>query len=175
MFFTYMYRELRRRHRQAILTAIGLALGICLVVTVSAAAGGVRDAQSQVLHSLYGVGTDITVTQSAARGTGGPFQVGMNPEDQKQQGKRFSRDRVESTMGLSLVSVNKVSSIAGLDGVDSAVGGLTLSSIHVSGKFAKLTGGGSAGGGSSSSASQPSSGSSTSSARPRWHPSRSVP
>jgi len=28
MFFTYVYRELRRRHRQALLTALGLAVGV---------------------------------------------------------------------------------------------------------------------------------------------------
>ena len=28
MFFTYVFRELRRRHRQALLTALGLAVGV---------------------------------------------------------------------------------------------------------------------------------------------------
>jgi ABC-type antimicrobial peptide transport system permease subunit len=149
VFFTYLYRELRRRHRQAILTSLGLALGIALVVTVSAASGGVRDAQSQVLHSLYGVGTDMTVTQSAARGTGGPFQMGLNPGSQQQQGKHFSRDRVDSTRGLAFVSDSRVTTIAGLNNVDSAVGGLTLSSIHITGNFAKFAGGGFPGAGAS--------------------------
>jgi len=36
MFFTYIYRELRRRHRQALLTALGLAVGVGLVVAVTA-------------------------------------------------------------------------------------------------------------------------------------------
>ena len=58
-------RELRRRHRQALLTALGLAVGVALVVAVTAYAGGVSKAQDQVLQSLYGVGTDITVTQTA--------------------------------------------------------------------------------------------------------------
>ena len=63
MFFTYIWRELRRRHRQALLTALGLAVGVGLVVAVTAYAGGVSKAQDQVLQSLYGVGTDISVTQ----------------------------------------------------------------------------------------------------------------
>lgn len=67
MFFTYIYRELRRRHRQALLTAVGLAVGVGLVVAVTAYADGVAQAQDEVLHSLYGVGTDITVTQTAER------------------------------------------------------------------------------------------------------------
>jgi hypothetical protein len=37
----------------------------------------VRDAQSDVLHSLYGVGTDITVTQAPKAGTGGPGRFGF--------------------------------------------------------------------------------------------------
>ncbi len=140
MFFTYLYRELRRRHRQAILTALGLALGVCLVVTVAATASGVRDAQGQVLHSLYGVGTDITVTQRAQPGAGGPMQFGMNPGEDQRQGQKFSRDRVTTSMGLSLVSTDKVATIKGLGGVGSAVGGLLLNSVHMSGKFAMVPG-----------------------------------
>src|SRR5215831_13312602 len=67
MFLTYLRRELRRRMRQAIFIAVGLALGIGLVVTVTAASAGVRKAQSQVLKSLYGVGTDVTVTGKAPK------------------------------------------------------------------------------------------------------------
>ena len=64
MFLTYLGRELRRRVRQASRIAIGLALGIGLVITVTALSAGVKNAQGQVLHSLYGVGTDITVTKT---------------------------------------------------------------------------------------------------------------
>ncbi len=140
MFLTYLFRELRRRHRQAALTALGLALGICLVVTVSATAGGVHDAQNQVLHSLYGVGTDISVTKSAQRGSGGPQRFAMNPGTKQKQGQSFSRDAVTTTTGLALVSDTKVTSISALHGVSAAVGGLTLSSMQVSGKFAKVAG-----------------------------------
>src|SRR5437016_6518465 len=55
LFFTYLARELRRRRRQAFVVALGLALGVGLVVTVSAMAAGVRSAQGKVLKSLYGV------------------------------------------------------------------------------------------------------------------------
>ena len=61
-FFTYLRRELRRRMRQAVVTAAGLALGIGLVITVTALSSGVRSAQGKVLGALFGVGTDITVT-----------------------------------------------------------------------------------------------------------------
>ena len=42
---------------------MGLAVGVALVVAVTAYAAGVGKAQDQVLQSLYGVGTDITVSQ----------------------------------------------------------------------------------------------------------------
>ena len=67
MFVTYLVRELRRRKRQACFIALGLAVGIGLVITVTAASAGVKNAQSTVLHSLYGVGTDITVTTAPSR------------------------------------------------------------------------------------------------------------
>src|SRR6266851_4786870 len=66
-FITYLRRELRRRIRQAVFIALGLALGIGLVVTVTAASAGVKKAQSDVLSSLYGVGTDVTVTGKPPR------------------------------------------------------------------------------------------------------------
>jgi ABC-type lipoprotein release transport system permease subunit len=62
---TYLRRELRRRLRQTILVSFGLAVGIGLVITVTAVSRGVRDAQKTALANLYGVGTDITVTVAA--------------------------------------------------------------------------------------------------------------
>ena len=61
MFVIYLVRELRRRMRQAVFIALGLAVGIGLVITVTAASWGVKNAQATVLHSLYGVGTDTLI------------------------------------------------------------------------------------------------------------------
>ena len=144
MFFTYIFRELRRRHRQALLTALGLAVGVGLVVAVTAYAGGVSTAQNTVLHSLYGVGTDITVSQTQKLAQGGPQQFNMNPGSQKKQGKAFSRDSVRSAPGQQSISVTKVTSLKTLGGVSQAAGGLTLASTHLSGKFATATSQGSA-------------------------------
>src|SRR5205823_2078019 len=72
MFFTYLRRELRRRMRQAIFIALGLALGVGLVITVTAASAGVKNAQGTVLHALYGVGTDVTVTKTPKAGSFSP-------------------------------------------------------------------------------------------------------
>ncbi len=66
MFFvTYLRRELRHRMLQAGLVALGLALGVGLVVAAAAVSAGVKKAQSGVLSALYGVGTDLTVTGHA--------------------------------------------------------------------------------------------------------------
>ena len=77
MFFTYLRRELRRRMRQAIFIALGLALGVGLVITVTAASAGVKNAQGTVLHALYGVGTDVTVTKTPKAGSFTPGSFGF--------------------------------------------------------------------------------------------------
>jgi ABC-type antimicrobial peptide transport system permease subunit len=151
MFFTYIYRELRRRHRQALLTALGLAVGVGLVVAVTAYAGGVSKAQEQVLHSLYGVGTDITVTQTAKLTQGGPQSFKMDPGSQSKQGKAFSRAAIRSAPGQQSLAATKVTQTAALVGVKQAVGGLTLTSMNVSGKFAQASSQGGAGPGASTS------------------------
>ena len=66
MFFTYLGRELRRRRKAALVVASGLALGIALVIVVSSVSSGMSQAQDKVLQSLYGLGTDMTVTKAAA-------------------------------------------------------------------------------------------------------------
>ena len=99
MFLTYLRRELRRRMRQAIFIALGLALGIGLVITVTAASSGVSSSQGTVLHSLYGVGTDVTVTQTPTAGSGGPTRFGFgggNPGSRPSAGTSFSRSVLTS-------------------------------------------------------------------------------
>ena len=163
MFFTYVYRELRRRHRQALLTALGLAVGVALVVAVTAYAGGVSNAQDEVLHSLYGVGTDITVSQQQKMDEAGPQRFGMQPPDQAKQGKKFNRSAVMTSPGQQSISTTKLTTIAGLNGVDAVTGSMSMTVMNVQGKFAKVTGSGSAGASSSGSAAgaQPAGGSST--------------
>ena len=74
MYGTYLRRELAGRKKQTVIVAVGLAIAIALVIVVNALSAGVRDAQTQALASVYGVGTDLTVTgPPAVRGsdTGG--------------------------------------------------------------------------------------------------------
>src|SRR5688572_740581 len=70
-----MLAELRRRSGRTILTALGLAVGIGLVVTVTALSTGLDRAQAAVLAPLTGVGTDMSVSRpidfSDSAGQGG--------------------------------------------------------------------------------------------------------
>ncbi|MGA8427198.1 MAG: ABC transporter permease [Candidatus Dormiibacterota bacterium] len=144
LYFRFLARELRRRSRSATVVAIGLALGVGLVVTVTAAAAGVKTAQGEVLHSLYGVGTDITVTEPATSGSGA-FHFGGGPTTRAQAGTPFSRDHVSSSAGLSTFSAKTTTSISKEKGVSAAAGALTLVSLHVTGTFPSFSGGGGGG------------------------------
>src|SRR5215813_13512072 len=143
-FITYLRRELRRRMRQAIFIALGLALGIGLVVTVTAASAGVKKAQSDVLRSLYGVGTDVTVTGKAPKppspGSGPPqggqtFQIGpggaqvcTNGKCRNAAGQKI--DHLESA-SYGPIGQSKVAAISRLRGVKAAAGGLALSDTSI--------------------------------------------
>ncbi|WP_255371616.1 ABC transporter permease [Cellulosimicrobium sp. CUA-896] len=97
MFLTYLRRELGNRRKQTVVVAVGLALAVALVVVVSSVSAGVQAAQTTVLASVYGVGTDITVTQPGERGAGGPgrFDVGAEDGATDEDGSRtFSQDRL---------------------------------------------------------------------------------
>ena len=140
MFFaTYLRRELRRRMRQAIFVALGLAVGIGLVVTVSAASAGVKKAEASVLSSLYGVGTDVTVTGQAPQPklpsngqvpkggtqiTGGPngVEVCQNGKCENAAGKTISS---LAPQYLPIKSA-EVADVARLHDVLAAAGGLSL-------------------------------------------------
>jgi ABC-type antimicrobial peptide transport system permease subunit len=139
MFFTYLADELRRRRRQAFVVSLGLALGIALVVVVTAMAAGVQDAQSTVLHSLYGVGTDITVTRTADQGStpGGPLRLGSSDQ--------FSNDQIVTNPGQATFNVERVDRVAAADAVAAASGGLMLTSLHVEGDLPTFDTGGTQG------------------------------
>jgi ABC-type antimicrobial peptide transport system permease subunit len=139
MFFTYLWRELRRRARQALFIALGLALSVGLVITVIASSGGVKDAQASVLHSLYGIGTDVTVTTPAAKGSAGPFKVLLNGGLPK-AGTKFDKDTLlSSATGLGTFNSATVARIASLPHVSAAAGGLVLSDLDVSGTMPTIT------------------------------------
>jgi putative ABC transport system permease protein len=153
MFFTYLWRELRRRARQAIFIAIGLALGIGLVITVTAAASGVKNAQASVLHSLYGVGTDITVTKtpttsaSGAGGFGFSFRQSTGTSSRPKAGTTINDNTLTSDITLGSLKSSDVTTVSDLKNVAAAAGGLTLTDRTVSGKVPSFNTGSTGGGG----------------------------
>jgi ABC-type antimicrobial peptide transport system permease subunit len=148
MFFTYLGRELRRRARQASMIAIGLALGIGLVITVTALSAGVKNAQGQVLHSLYGVGTDITVTKTPTASSRPAFGF-RGAFGNRARGKGGTKIDVDNLASVSLgkISTTSVSTISRLHNVAAASGGLTLTDTKISGKIPSFNSSGGSGGG----------------------------
>src|SRR5262249_15030084 len=97
---------------------------IALVITVTAMSSGVKTAQGRVLQSLYGVGTDITVTTATSAtppGGGGFFTPGPKAE---------VSDTVSSPT-LGSLSGSAVTAIARLHAVAADAGGLVLTEIRL--------------------------------------------
>ncbi|MDQ1605064.1 MAG: hypothetical protein QOE01_2909 [Actinomycetota bacterium] len=139
VFFVYLARELRRRARQATFIALGLAVAVGLVLSVTAASAGVKSAQGKVLQSLYGVGTDITVTRAPTQAQGGPLGFGVRSGNGDQQrpkaGTTFTRDNLTSGPQLGALKASSVTQVRSVQGVADAVGALTLTDVRVSGKL----------------------------------------
>jgi ABC-type lipoprotein release transport system permease subunit len=150
MFFTYLRRELRRRMRQAVFIALGLALGVGLVITVTAASAGVKNAQGTVLHALYGVGTDVTVTKTPTAGsfTPGSFGFGFRTGTNKRPaaGTKINTSTLAAGATLASISASSVAAVAGLHDVSAAAGGLTLNDRTLSGTVPAINTSGGGGG-----------------------------
>jgi ABC-type antimicrobial peptide transport system permease subunit len=156
MFYAgYMLAELRRRLGRTVVTAVGLAVGIGLVITVSALSSGLDDAQAKVLAPLTGVGTDLSVSRTinidprtgpqglsdadrkALREEAGGARFGLRQLGEP--GTKFERDDFIPTGRLSFPA-SRVSSIRSKDGVKDAAGSLTLTAVHISGTVPEQTG-----------------------------------
>ncbi|MFD7918123.1 ABC transporter permease [Streptomyces sp. NPDC059740] len=137
MFFTYLRRELRRRRKASLVVAVGLGLGIALVIVVASVSTGMQKAQGSVLQSLYGLGTDMTVTKAATAPDSGSgndrrrfnFKARDEGDDSRQ-----SSDRV-MVQGFQTLSEATVAKVADQKGVAQAVGGLRLQVLKIDGQF----------------------------------------
>jgi putative ABC transport system permease protein len=145
MFVTYLRRELRRRIRQATFIALGLAVGIGLVITVMAASSGVRSAQATVLQNLYGVGTAATVTKAPSAGSFTPGGRNFNLKP----GATVKIDSLTATRSLGSLDSSAVTTISKLKGVAAAGGALTADNVDTTFKIPDFSSGGSGGSGAS--------------------------
>src|SRR5206468_428496 len=89
----YAASELRRRAGRTILTALGLAAGVGLVIGIIGVSQGLDDAQQHVLAPLKKVGTDVLVTRVAgattpANGTSTDGSTTSTTAPNGQQGNR---------------------------------------------------------------------------------------
>ena len=149
MFATYLRRELGNRKRQTIIVAIGMALAIGLVIIVSSISAGVKNAQAQVLESIYGVGTDITVTQTPAPpeddAAGGPqFQFDSGSGDTTDGTTSLNQSVLTSSRFGGTFDASTLDTITAIDGVAAATGVLELNNMTFSGEmpdFAQAGGG----------------------------------
>ena len=140
MFITYLRRELAGRRKQTAIVSIGMALAIALVIIVNAVSGGVQLAQASVLGSVYGVGTDITVTQTPAApaegdATGGPqrFDFGAAEGTTADGTTSVSQARLAAVRGTSTFDATALDTVSAVDNVDAAAATLSLSNTTFNG------------------------------------------
>jgi len=138
MYWTMLRRELLGRKRQTIIVAAGLAIAIALVIIVSALSNGVRQAQSQALESVYGVGTDLTVAgapQEPGQGGGPRFDFGEGDGSSSDGTTRIDQSRLTAGPGRSTLEASTVGTISALAGVQHATGVLSLNNVTFSGEM----------------------------------------
>ena len=102
-----------------------------------------------MLQSLYGVGTDITVTQSPAPGSGGGARFSFPGQGSSTS---FSRDILASG-GMGAISSSSVTKVSHLKDISGADGALVLNDVKVSGTLSAGSSRPGAGAGSVSSSS----------------------
>ncbi|MCK8608474.1 ABC transporter permease [Agromyces sp. C10] len=149
MFFTYLRRELAGRRRQTAIVAAGMALAIALVMIVNAVSTGVRDAQAAALESVYGVGTDLTVSQApTAPGDGeGPpgvrFEFGQEDGATAEDGSttELSNSILTPGPGSSTFDASTLETARSVDGVAAASATLSLTNVAFDGELPAPPGG----------------------------------
>ena len=155
MFFTYLGRELSKRKRQTALVSIALAIAIGLVVIVSAASAGINSAQSKVLSGLYGIGTDIMVSESALPTAGGArFSFNGDPNatpgspgtpgvpTRRPDFSTFAQDRLDVARFSATFDTTLLNQVANIDGIAGSSATLKLSSISFKGSIPNQSAGG---------------------------------
>lgn len=138
MYGTYLRRELAGRKKQTMIVAIGLAIAIALVIIVNALTAGVRDAQAQALESVYGVGTDLTVTGAATEpgeGGGPRFEFDADSGETDGDTTTLNQSRLSTDFTRGTLDASVLDTVASTDGVAAATGALSLTNSTFSGEL----------------------------------------
>lgn len=146
MFFTYLRRELVNRKRQTAIVSLGLALAIAVVLVVSSLSNGAKNAQSQVLDSLYGIGTDLTVTQTPTPqqpGQGGGRQQFDVPGGQSGaatdgQQRQVNRTNLRTSPGSGTLDGSAIATVQGVPNVAAVSTALKLQNTSFSGELPQI-------------------------------------
>ena len=149
-YLRYLRAELVRRKGRTILTMLGLALGVGLVIAIASLSSGLERAQKATLDPLAGMGTDLTVTRSPSESEASFGPGGGNREfveanqsaitDLSKLGKpgtRFVHDFFLPGAQLTF-SQSTATEIAGLDDVAAVSSGLMLQAVHQEGKVPEI-------------------------------------
>jgi putative ABC transport system permease protein len=146
-YLSYLRNELLRRKGRTILTALGLALGVALVIVINALSRGLDDAQQTALNPLASIGTDLTVTvapQEDSSGFGGnrtdvelSRSVTTDLSKLGKPGEHFVHDFFLSGTQLTFPE-KQVKKVASLSGVSAIANGLTLTAVHQEGIVPKI-------------------------------------
>ena len=148
-YFRYLRSELVGRRTRTILTLVGLALGVALVITISGLARGLDRAQKTALNPLSTIGTDLTVTLSPQQDTGGFGRGGGGQLVEANQsavtdlsrlgkpGTQFVHDFFLPGTQLTFPQ-KQTAKIASLPGVAAISNGLVLSAVHQEGVVPKI-------------------------------------
>jgi len=158
MFFLgYLRNELVRRKSRTILTVLGLAVGVSLVIAVSALSRGLDRAQAKALDPLSSIGTDLTVTLAPQQdqGGGGSGFGGGGPGGGDREviqanqsvitdlsklgkpGQHFVHDFFLPGTQLTFPQ-SSAQQIAKVPGVASVSSGLVLAAVHQEGTVPKI-------------------------------------
>jgi len=140
MFGTYLRRELVGRRKQTVIIAIGMALAIALVIIVNSVAAGVKSAQAEVLESVYGVGTDITVSQAATApaeggGPGQNFDFGSGDGSTSDGTTTVDQSRLEAGRGTTTFDATALTTVTAVDDVQAAAVTLSLTNTTFTGEL----------------------------------------
>jgi putative ABC transport system permease protein len=139
-YLSYLRSELLRRKGRTILTLLGLALGVALVIVITSLSHGLDQAQKTALNPLSSIGTDLTVTVQPD-GAGGAFAnrtVSTDLSTLGKAGQHFSYDTFSSGSQTTFAQ-SQAKSVSSISGVTKIATGLTLTVTHQEGKVPKIS------------------------------------
>jgi ABC-type antimicrobial peptide transport system permease subunit len=155
-YLSYIRSELLRRKARTIVTLLGLAVGVALVIVISSLSRGVDHAQKKALNPLSSIGTDLTVTlapqtDNSGFGSGGGFGGGGAGREVVQAnasvltdlsklgkpGQKFDHTFLLPGTQLTFPQ-NQAKQIKSIPGVAAVSSGLVLSAVHQNGTVPKI-------------------------------------